>query len=41
MTVPLRRHLAQVRTSAIYKTKAAYASDELWVDLLALEFCQP
>lgn len=39
MTAPLRLHIAQVRKSAISKTKAAYAGDELSVDLLALEFC--
>ena len=41
MTAPLRRHHTQVRKSAISKTKAAYAADEMSVDLLAMEFCQP
>lgn len=41
MTALLRHHLVQVRNSAISKTKAAYAGDEMPVDLFALEFCQP
>ena len=41
MTAPLRHYHTQLRKSTISKTKAVYSGDELWVDLLALEFCQP